>query len=88
MDFLYGINCRARKSGSDFYERTASYLFEQGRIGRVSHRAAYSAFCEAIDRQEEAETAAPKRAYNVTDKAERRAAIALCAYQPRDGVRP
>jgi hypothetical protein len=35
MNFLYDINCRANRSGDDFYKRTARYLFEQGRIGRV-----------------------------------------------------
>jgi hypothetical protein len=31
MDFLRYINSRTVKSGKDFYERTAKYLFEQGR---------------------------------------------------------
>ena len=48
-----------------------------------SYRAAYRAFVEAVDRDEQQETPATKEAYSVTDKAEIRALIAVCAYRCR-----
>jgi hypothetical protein len=48
-----------------------------------AHGAAWRAFCEAIDRVESAETPSTKQAWRVTDKAEKKAALAVCAYRCR-----
>jgi hypothetical protein len=45
------------------------------------HRAAYDAFIVEVERNEDAKT--PSRAYWTTDRAERRALLAVCAYRCR-----
>ena len=46
-----------------------------------AHRIAYAAFIVEVERDEEAEK--PSRAYKVADMAEKKAAIAVCAYRCR-----